>query len=53
MIGAATDEARVPGFVFILETASQFELDDRSCLCCLAGVSIERKYEGYLDEKTW
>ena len=53
MIGAETDKVRVPGFVFILETASKFELDDRSCLCCLAGVSIERKYGGCLDERAW
>ena len=31
--------------------ASKFEFDDRSCLCCLAGVNIESKYEGCLDER--
>jgi len=33
-VGAATEKARVPAFVFTLGTASTIELDDRSCLCC-------------------
>ena len=32
-----------------LGTKRTLELDDRSCLCCLAGVSSECKYAGCLD----
>ena len=49
----ATEKARVPAFVFTLGTASKFELDHRSCLCCLASVNIESKYEGSLDKRVW
>ena len=52
-VGAATEKARVPVFVCTLGTTSKYELDDRSGLCCLGGVSIESKYEGYLDEMVW
>ena len=34
-----------------LRTESKTELDDRSCLGCLAGVSIECKYAGCLVER--
>ena len=40
-VGAATEKARVPAFVITLGTESKSEPDDRSCLGCLAGVSIE------------
>ena len=49
-VGAATEKALVPTFVLTLGTKSTLELDDRSCLCCLARVSSECKYAGYLDE---
>ena len=43
------------GTLSCLGTASTgiFEHDDQSCLCCLADVSIETKYEGCLDERAW
>ena len=47
-VGAATEKARVPAFVLTLSTESKSEPDDRSCLGCLAGVSIECKYAGWL-----
>ena len=47
-VGAATEKARVQVFAMKLRTARTFEPDERSCLCCLAGVSIESKY--FLDE---
>ena len=50
-LGAETDAAQIPAFVLTLGTASKFELDDRSCLCCLAGLSVASKYRGCLDEK--
>ena len=40
----------VPRFVLTLGTKSRLELDDRSCLGCLAGVSSECIYAGCLDE---
>ena len=49
-VGSATEKAQVPTFVFILETNGRFELDDRSCLGCLAVVSSEYKYADCLDE---
>ena len=51
---AATGKAQVTAFVLSLGTASIFELDDWSCLCCLAGVSIESKQIGdFLDERAF
>ena len=32
-----TEKARVLALVLTLGTANKFELNDRSCLCCLAG----------------
>ena len=52
-VGASTEKARVPAFVFTLGTASKFELDDRSCYCCLAGANIESKCEGSLAKRGW
>ena len=52
-VNAVTEKARASAFVVTLGTASKFELDDQSCLCCLAGVNIEGKYGGCLDEKAW
>ena len=49
-VSAATEKALVPTFVLTLGTKSRLELDDRSCLRCLAGVNIECKYAGCLDE---
>ena len=49
-VGAATEKALVPTFVLTLGTKSRLELDDRSCLGCLARVSSECKYDGCLDE---
>ena len=51
MVGAATEKVRVPAFVLTLGTESKPEPDDRSCLGCLAGVSIECKYAGCLVER--
>ena len=50
-VGAATEKARVPAFVLTLGTKSKPEPDDRSCLGCLAGVSIECKYASCLVER--
>ena len=50
-VGAATGEATVPPFVLTLGTKRRLELNDRSCLCCLAGVSSECKYTGLLGRK--
>ena len=49
-VGAATQKALVPTFVLTLGTKSRLELDDRSCLGCLAEVSSECKYAGCLGE---
>ena len=38
-------------FLLTLGTESKTELDDRSCLGCLAGVSVECKYAGCLVER--
>ena len=38
-VSAATEKALVPTFVLTLRTESGLELDDPSCLGCLAGVS--------------
>ena len=40
-LGAATENALVPTFVSTLGKESRFELDDRSCLGCLAEESSE------------
>ena len=50
IVGAATEKALVPTFALTLGTKSRLELDDLSCLDCLAGVSSECKYAGCLDE---
>ena len=42
-VGAAIEKAPVPAFVLILATASKFEFDNLSCMCCVAAVSIESK----------
>ena len=52
-LGAATENALVPTFVLTLGTKSRLELDDRSCLACLAGVSSECQNAGCLDESAW
>ena len=49
-VDATTEKALVPLYVITLGTKSRLELDDRSCVCCLAGVSSECKYAGCLDE---
>ena len=49
-VGAAPERALVPILVPTLGTKSRSELEDESCLDCLAGVSSECKYTGYLDE---
>ena len=48
-VGAATEKAVVPTFVLILRTKSKLELDDRSCLDCLAEVSSKCRYVICLD----
>ena len=48
-VGAVTEKALVPTFVLTLRTKKRLELDDRSCLGCLAGVN-EYKYAGCLDD---
>ena len=50
-VGAASEKARVSAFVLTMGTESKLEPDDRSCLGCLAGASIECKYAGCLDER--
>ena len=50
-VGAATEKDRVPAFVLTMGTESKPEPDDRSCLGCLVGVSIECKYAGCLVER--
>ena len=47
----STEKALVPMFLLTLGTKSKLELYDRSCLGCLAGVSSECKYAGYVDER--
>ena len=49
-VGAATEKALVPTFVLTLITKRRLELDDRSCLGCLAGMTSECKCVGCLDE---
>ena len=49
-VGAAIEQALVPTFVLTLGTKRRLELDDRSCLGSLAGVSSEYKYTGCFDE---
>ena len=51
-VGAATEKALVPGSDIRLNTGkkNRLELDDRSCLGCLAGVSSECKYAGCLNK---
>ena len=53
IVGVVTEKARVPASVLILGRACTLELHDRTYLCCLAGVSIEIKREGCLDERAW
>ena len=50
-VGAANENARVLAFVLTLGIESKPEPYDRSCLGCLAGVSIECKYAGCLVER--
>ena len=50
-VGAETEKAPVPALVLTMGTESKSEPDDRSCLGCLAGVSIECKYAGCLVER--
>ena len=50
-VGAVTDKALVPTFVLTLGTKSRLELDDRSCLGCLAGMGSEYKYNDCLGER--
>ena len=45
-VGAATEKARVPAFIFTRAIV------DRGCLGYLAGVSIEFRYAGCVDEMT-
>ena len=47
---AATEKDLVPTFILTLGTKSRLELDNRSCLGCLAGASSECRYAGSLDE---
>ena len=49
-VGAATEKGLVPTFVLILGTKTRLKLNDRSCMGCLAGVSIECIYAGCFDE---
>ena len=49
-VGAATEIALVPTFVLTLGKSIRLELDDRCCLGCLAGVSSECIYAGFLDD---
>ena len=50
-VGVTTKKALVPTIVLALGTKTGFELDDRSCLSCLADVSSEDIYAGCLDER--
>ena len=50
IVTAATEKALVSTIVLTLGTKSALELDNQSCLGCLAGVSSEWKYAGCLDE---
>ena len=53
-VGAATGRALVLMFVLTLGTKSRLELDDRSCLGCLAGVGSECRYVSYcISGKRW
>ena len=47
-VGAATEKPLVQTFVLTLGTKSKLELDDRSCVGCLAIVNSECKYVGWL-----
>ena len=49
-VGAATEKARVPAFVFTRGMLRGLLLVERSCLQFLAGVSIELRYAGCVDE---
>ena len=49
-VGAVTEKTLIPTFVLKLGTKSSFELDDRRCMGCLAGVSSEYKRAGCFDE---
>ena len=50
-VRAANEKARIPAFVLTLGTERKSEPDARSCLGCLAGLSIECKYAGCLIER--
>ena len=50
-VGAATEKARVPAVVLTLGTENKVEPDNRNYTGCRAGVSIECKYAGCLDER--
>ena len=50
-VGVETEKTRIPVFVLSLGRGSKFDLHDRNRLCCLAGASVESKYEGCLDER--
>ena len=49
-VGVATEKALAPKLVSTRGTKSRSELDDRSCLGRLAGVSSGCKYTSCLDE---
>ena len=52
-VGAATEKALVPTFDVTLGPKSRLELDDRSCLGCLARVRNECNYAGCLDSQVY
>ena len=49
-VGAATEKARVPAFVFTRGVQRRLLMVERSCLEFLAGVSIAFIYAGCVDE---
>ena len=49
-VGAATEKARVPAFVFTRGMSRGLLRLERSCLEFLAGVNIEFRYAGCVDE---
>ena len=51
IMGAAIKKPRVPAFVFSRGMLRELLLIDRSCLEFLAGVSIELRYAGCVDER--
>ena len=51
IVGVATEKALDPMLLIsTLGMKSRLELDDRSCLSCLAGASSECKSSGCLDD---